>query len=183
MRWPALVVLAACAGNTGSGKIVGTVHGQAFTIKDAISATVYVQGSTTERVAQVMLGNDGDLCSNVNDDSQIKGYTGVTLTMFEASATSIDPAGSPGDYAIGAATGNAASWNAVVTDAMCQDVTASEAIATAGTVTLTKIDGNAYTGSFDVMLDSGDEVTGTFAPAPCAGMENFVDATTPPICK
>jgi len=183
LRTTALALLAACTANAGSGTMVGTVHGATFAIKDAISAMVYVQGSTTERVAQVMLGNDGDLCSNASNDTQIKGYTGVSLTMFEATATSIDPAGSPGDYTIGGTTGNVASWNAVVTDQMCQDVLASEATGTGGTVTLTKIAGNAFSGSFDVTLDSGDHVTGTFAPAACAGMQNFVDATAPPICK
>ena len=182
MRSAALALLAACAAPAGKGTAVGTVHGQTFTIKDAISANVYVQGSTSERVAEVMLANDGDLCSNAANDSQIKGYTGITLTMFAVTGSTIMPAGSPGDYTIGATTGNSSSWNAVVTDSTCQDVIASEAIATAGTITLEKIEGNAFTGSFDVTLDSGDNVTGTFEPAACAGMQNLVDATTPPTC-
>ncbi len=183
LRNAALLLLAACGASTGSGTVVGTVHGQAFTIKDAISAKVYVQGSTTERVAQVMLGNDGDLCGNASNDAQIKSYAGVTLTMFAVSNSAIAPASSPGDYAIGATTGNVASWNAVVTDETCQDVMASEAIAIDGTVTLKKIDGNAFSGSLDVTLDSGDHVTGTFDPAACAGMQNLVDATATPTCK
>jgi hypothetical protein len=181
LRSAALALLAACAANAGKGTVVGSVNGATFAIKDAISAAVYVQGSTSERVAEVMLGNDGDLCSNAADDSQIKSYIGVTLTMF--SADTITPAGSPGDYTIGATTGNSASWNAVVTDSMCQDVQVREAIAIAGTVTLAKIEGNAFSGSFDVTLDSGDHITGTFDPAACAGMQNLVDATTPPTCK
>jgi hypothetical protein len=183
LRTALLALLAACTANAGKGTVVGTVHGATLAIKDAISANVYVQGSTSERVAEVMLANDGDLCSNAANDSQIKGYAGVTLTMFAATDTTITPAGSPGDYTIGATTGNVASWNAVVTDSMCQDVIASEATATAGTVTLAKIEGNAFTGSFDVTLDSGEQVTGTFEPAACAGMQNLVDATTPPTCK
>jgi hypothetical protein len=48
---------------------------------------------------------------------------------------------------------------------------------TSGTVTLDTVVADILTGTFDVMLDSGDHVTGSFHPSGCPELENPPDPT------
>jgi hypothetical protein len=183
MKRLALSALCACGTSTGTGTVVGTAKGQAFDVHDAISAQVRVsETSANAHVAMVLMGNASGLCDDVTNGTQTKSFVGVQLTMFVADITGVIVPPSPGDFTIGAACGNAASWATIVTDATCTELTASEAMATSGTVTLTKISGNVFDGTYDVTLDSGDHVTGKFSPVGCGGLQTRVDATTPPTC-
>lgn len=67
-------------------------------------------------------------------------------------------------------------------DATCQDITAQGASGTSGTVTLSSVSGNRFSGSFDLVLDSGDHVTGSFDPQECPALAKLVNSTTTPSC-
>src|SRR5262249_16777398 len=109
-------------------------------------------------------------------------FIGVQLTAFVADTSGLTLPTGPGTFTIGAATGNAATWVSIVTDATCTELPTSEATATSGTITLTATSGNVFDGTYDVVLDSGDSVTGKFSPVGCSGLQTRLDATTPPTC-
>jgi hypothetical protein len=52
-----------------------------------------------------------------------------------------------------------------ILDATCGNDAADETASVSGSVTLTAVGGGVYAGQFDVVLDSGDQVTGSFDPA------------------
>jgi len=66
----------------------------------------------------------------------------------------------------------------VTQDATCQEVSAQSATGATGTVTLTSVNNGAYAGSFDVVMDSGDHVTGSFNAANCAGINAVFGSST-----
>lgn len=67
-------------------------------------------------------------------------------------------------------------------DATCQDIAASNATATTGTVTLNRVSGDVFSGSFDVVLDGGDHITGGFDPQDCAALQTALASTATPTC-
>jgi hypothetical protein len=110
----------------------------------------------------------------------------VVISMTDVNGTTLNTPTVPGTYAIFQGTGTAppksANLNVRVIDSNCADVPAAEAKATTGTVTLSSISGDTFAGSFDVVLDSGDHLTGSFDPEPCPGIQAALDSTANPVC-
>jgi hypothetical protein len=68
-------------------------------------------------------------------------------------------------------------------DGTCQVIQSSVAKATSGTVTITAISGNKFSGSFDVALDSGDHISGNFDPNECPAIQNVIDHPSSQSCQ
>jgi hypothetical protein len=62
-----------------------------------------------------------------------------------------------------------------MTDLNCAAISNNGAKATSGTVTLTKVSGNTFAGSFDALLDSEDHITGSFSPDECPAIQSAID--------
>jgi len=62
-------------------------------------------------------------------------------------------------------------------DAECGLGSNGLASASSGTVKLTAINSDTFSGSFDVMLNSGDHVTGDFDPQPCPALSGSAAST------
>jgi len=62
-------------------------------------------------------------------------------------------------------------------DSTCQDTSSNDATGTSGTVTITSADSCSVVGTFDVMLDSGDHITGSFTAPRCAPPATDAGAT------
>lgn len=56
------------------------------------------------------------------------------------------------------------------------------AAGTSGTVTLTSVSGNRFSGNFDLVLDSGDHVTGSFDPEECPALNTALDNSMTSSC-
>jgi hypothetical protein len=175
-----LVCAMACSGGGSPGSISGTIHGQSFPVSDAISATVTLQGGSS--AAEIILADMSGLCADLSADQQPKNIKGAGIVVANASATMLSAPTAPGTFVVAATTGGTAIWNAFVDDANCQNVTADSAMGTSGTVTITSINNNAISGHFDVVLDSGDHVTGSFSPEACPAIQTALNTTTPPAC-
>lgn len=175
------VVLAVACGSSSSspGSISGTIHGAKFPIVDAISSTVTINGSSQ---GAVILSNTSGLCADLGMNGLPKNLAGAIIVVGNVSGTSATAPTAPGTFTVQAQTGASAVWNAIVTDSTCNDVTASEAKGTSGTVTLTSVGTNDYAGKFDVTLDSGDHVTGSFSPEPCPAFATAVASGMNPTC-
>ncbi|HSN25222.1 MAG TPA: hypothetical protein VLT45_03020, partial [Kofleriaceae bacterium] len=52
------------------------------------------------------------------------------------------------------------------------NVGANDAVADSGMVVLTGVSGGTFSGTFDVVMDSGDHVTGTFDAPTCTEQRN-----------
>jgi hypothetical protein len=69
------------------------------------------------------------------------------------------------------------------TDAQCVKINAQSAQAASGSVNLTSIGpNNAYAGTFDLVMDSGDHVTGSFGASGCSAVGSAISNNAPPNC-
>lgn len=163
----------------GAGSVTGPIHGQSIVIADAASSLFHshVDSSTS---AFIMMSTAASLCSDVESNISRAGSTVVVLGVSNATVTpKVAPTG-PGDYAISTmAPGNDAVWAVFTRDSACQPIAGSRATATSGSVALTMVNGNVYQGTYDVVLDSGEHVTGAFEPAACPALDQ---PAPPPKC-
>jgi hypothetical protein len=176
----AFLVCGACATNSnngdsdGQGAIQGTVHNQSFTIDDAVSAAVTVtDGSTTVHTATILMANAADLCGDAMTNTSHPNEKGVGIILFDVNGTTTNTPTAPGTYTIaqgGTPPAKAAAFQVSSSDATCKDVATESVAAVTGTVTLTAVSGNKFTGSFDVVLDGGDHLTGAFTPSECPAL-------------
>jgi len=195
MKRPTSVLGAAClalvacggSGSSNGGSVSGTVHGSSISIADSVSAAVTATISgTVVHGAYILLASTANTCADVGSDQAHPNEKGLGIILFDVNGTTYTAPTAPGTYSVYQGTGTpppkVATLNVYVLDATCKDITASEAKGMTGTVTLTTVSGNLYSGNYDVALDSGDHITGSFDPEECPGLMNFVGSSTPPTC-
>lgn len=182
-----ILVTAAC---TSSGGETGAQPGRGgFTIADTISASVTLDnGGETSSVARIVIASTADLCSDAGatppiDRAQQKF---ITLELADvAGATTTTPIAA-GTYTIYPNTGSrpakSASFVTGSLDTNCITVDAADASGQSGTVTLASVSGDAFVGSYDVVLNTGDHVTGSFMPRACPALRTAVASTATHTC-
>ena len=180
-------ILSACGGGS-PGSVTGVIHGTSFSISDAISATITNPGQTgPEQSAVILMSTTSNLCADLQATPvSHPNEKLIGIILIDVNGTTFNTPTAPGTYTIfqgsGTPPAKAASFGASVLDATCKDVPTSDATATTGTVTLSAVSGNVFSGSFDVTLDSGDHVTGSFDPEECPGLQAATGSTTTPSC-
>jgi hypothetical protein len=188
---PLFLLAGACGGGgssaAGGGALDGAVHGQSIMIEDAVSASItFMVGSTQAHVAGIALSSTKDRCADAMSNTVHPNEKDVALLLGDVDGTTFNTPTAPGTYSIyqgyGTRPAKFASFAVSVFDATCHVVTAQEALSTSGTVTLSSVSGNRFSGSFDLVLDSGDHVTGSFDPEECPVLATRVNSTTPPSC-
>jgi hypothetical protein len=174
-------------GGTDRGTIQGTLHGQSFTVSDAVSAAVTVTVSgVTAHIAAIALANTADLCGDAMANVSHPNQRGLIIDLFDVNGTTINTPTAPGTYTIaqgGTPPPKAASLEVATDDATCQPLAAQSASATSGTVTLTAVSGNKFTGSFDVVLEGGDHLTGSFKPSECPALATAINNDQESACR
>jgi hypothetical protein len=183
-----VVALVACGGG-GSGPAGGTfkgsIGGQTFDVKDAMSAVV--QGTTTTsqtfRYGVVVLSRAPSICSEFTARKEPQANQYLLLEVADLSSSVADVPKGPGTYPIVVAPGQPTAAIAVyfATDATCTPIANTSSSATSGSVTLTNV-GSTYSGSFDLTFATGDSVTGTFTAPGCAGLESLIESGAPTAC-
>lgn len=172
---------------TGSASFNGTVHGKPVTATDASSAVV--QGNVSGVVVQsagILISSAPGICSTLASGKQPKSWQYLALGAAEQQGSTIGPPRSPGAFTI--ITGPTTETRIAVaqfheTDASCTDLgAAGDASAVSGTVTLTTV-GLSYAGSFDLMLDTGERVSGLFKAPGCGAAALVLQSAPPPICQ
>ena len=174
--------LVACGGGNGPASshnsVNGTVHGQTYSIQDAVSARLT---SAPDSLAVVALTSTNNACADAAAVTLRANQKFAVIEMFEVGTNKTAPTG-PGTYTIYAGSGTppvkAASWKANIEDSMCHDIVADRGSAVSGTITLTEVSGDLFAGHYDVVLDSGDHVTGEFQPEPCPEIQNASTSPT-----
>jgi hypothetical protein len=182
-----MIIATACTGGGG-----GTVTGPgSFQPSDTISASVTMSDGNggTSSYAWIVLASTSGLCADAGAsppiDRKQQKFTTIALRDV-AGATSTTPA-APGTYTIYPNTGSeppkSASLSTGQLDATCQPIDASSASGESGTVTLTSLSGGVFAGSFDVTLNTGDHITGTFQPKACPQLQASLAAGNSHTCQ
>jgi hypothetical protein len=190
-RFAPLVCLlaAACGAGTGTSGATfnGVVRGQTMKPADAISAPARVSlGAVFADVGAIVLTDGTGVCSRVAANTEPKNGKALILLLADfnpAAFTANAPAG-PATFDVinPAAPGIPPAHLAVVTfgvnDSSCAEVAAQSAIATSGSVKLTSISNGAYTGTYTIGFETGEQISGEFHTASCPGLASYLANST-----
>ena len=175
-----IVALAACGGGSSSSvTVTGTVKGQPIVAAENTSGNVTFPGTTTI-IGAIAITSKTGICTAAAANKEPNSLRSVIILVGTrtAGSTSNSPPTDPGTYTV-TTSGSETKFAYVSvgqTDATCTTIDAQVAQATSGTVTLTKVSNGSYAGSFDVTLDSGDHITGTFDATNCAALNAYVNS-------
>ena len=167
-----ILVAAGCTSNA-DGSISGQPPGGGFEITDTISATVTTSDGTgdSSSVGRIVMASTADLCSDAGASIDRKGEHYITIGLSNVASGVRTAPTAPGTYTIYPNTGSepakSASFEVGAFDNTCQLVDTDYGSGQSGTVTLTSVSGGVYAGSYDVVLNTGGHVTGSFAPTAC----------------
>jgi len=180
MRIVSVLIFAAVVGcgggdsskSPGSATFGGSVRGNSFTPRDAISGVVsFNTNGVHGQTAFIAITSAPALCSGLTADKQPRSSEYLFLAPFKVQPDfSAIPPPSPGTYQVGALTIENGAALFSTTDASCGVVAANTLAASSGTITLTAV-GTRYTGSYQLFFDSGDSVSGTFDAPVCGGVD------------
>ena len=177
---------AGCSSSTPA-TFTGSIHGVTFTASDAVSGPASLQlGTTNVSAGAVVITSWSGVCSDIsqNPPQQMKNSSYFIIVLGVFTGTTISAPSAAGTYTVFAGTGTPPTNLALVlfnqTDAQCNTVQATTAEAASGTVTLSGLNGSSYSGSFDVTMNSGDHVTGSFNATGCAALSTVF--TTQTVC-
>jgi hypothetical protein len=172
-----LALGAGCGGGGPSITFNGTVQGQSFFPKDAISASVVTTSGSSRTAGVVVIANAGGQCDDLVANRKPKKLLYMTIVLEDldyATGATAAPT-SPGTYGVTGAV-KKAYISFTATDGQCavgQIVYSQD-----GTVALISVSNGAYTGTFDVHFDSGDHVTGSFSATACSQITPYYDPST-----
>jgi hypothetical protein len=181
-----LAMLIGCGGDSGfpngPGAVTGTVHGATFAIADTVSAIVPITDidGNVQHTALIYMSTTPDACAdleaNLAHPNQERILIGLSVV---GTGTAFDAPTAPGAFTI-TTSAMSASWTAAILDATCVATGTLMAHATAGTVQLTGVAGEAYGGTFELSLDTVEKVTGSFGSTACAAVVTAFGETPHP---
>jgi hypothetical protein len=177
-----MFVAVGCTSSDGS--VSGSPPGGAFDVADMISAAVTTSNGAgdTSSSARIVLASTSNLCSDASAspavDRQHQRFVTIELRDVNGAAKTAPTA--PGTYTIYPNTGSEPPKSASVTvgslDGTCQLIDEESGLAQSGTVTLTSVTGGVFAGSYDVVLNTGDRISGSFAPKACPQLTTVTSA-------
>jgi hypothetical protein len=167
-----------CGSSGGGGDDAGEPPGGSFDIAGSISATVTTTDGAGDdsSAARIVLASTADLCGDAGASPVIdrKGQRFITIELRDVNGAVKTAPTAPGTYTIYPNTGSepakSASLIAGGLDDTCQLDDDLSASGQSGTVTLTSVTGGVYAGSYDVVLNTGEKVAGSFAPTGCPAL-------------
>ena len=181
-----LMIVTGCTSSNGS--VAGP--GGGFEIADTISATVSTSDGAggSSSIARIVLGSTGNLCSDAGASPSIarKGAHYVTIELGDVTGSTRTAPTAAGTYTIYPDTGSepakSASFDVTALDQTCQPLDADTGSGQSGTVTLTSVTAGVFAGSYDVTLNTGDHVTGSFTPSACPQLATATATTDQRAC-
>jgi hypothetical protein len=177
-------VVGLAAGCGGGSAAPGTVKGQTFSPSESISNSAPVAAGSSSSAGIIVIANSSGLCADVNANKEPKNLQGLLITLEDVNQTTFATTAptAPGVYDL---SGSAARYAFVAfqtNDASCQEISSQSAAGATGTVTVSSVSNGAYTGSYDVIFDSGDHLTGSFNATQCAGISTLFGPSSNPTC-
>ncbi len=159
----------------GNGNVSfnGTIRGQSFAPSEAISGNGSLRNSTST-FGVIELASPSGICQQLSAHHALKNAKYFSIDVRDVNPTTgvFTAPTAPGTYTVRAGTGQPpAKWAGAVyipTDANC--LSQSGPFAVSGTVTITSVSNGSYSGNFDLILDSGDHVSGSFNASNCAAL-------------
>jgi len=172
----AFAMVACSSSNDGGATVSGTIDGSAFLPLDAIA--VVGQGG-----AQIIVTSTPNACADVQNNVQRANSRVIGILLNDADAGSQPLSAGVYTTSYGAPNPPAreASFEVDSLDAQCNVTPVPPPDGTGdGTVTVTSVNGATLAGTFDVILEDGTHVTGSFEPVACPDLG--IDHSATPTC-
>ncbi len=177
--------LGGCGSDPPAAALAGTIHGVSFSLRDSASGEVTVTAAQLHGGGILMTSSSGT-CADIDSNQVHRDEQAVFIVVWDVVGTTTNAPTVPGTYSIYQGSGTSppkgATFSAHAYDSACTEITNDAATATAGTVTLTSVSGTKYAGKFDVALDSGDHVTGSFDPLECPALDTYISPSDNKAC-
>jgi hypothetical protein len=188
--WKSGLVLVAVVGCGSSSPAIEptavdvTISGNRYHAAQAISSPLPSIPSGKIETGMVVLSSSTDVCLPADSQIQHPGETTIVILLKDGDGP---PTGPATFTAVDAnSTGTPPPRIAIlytsILDANCGNNAEQQTSAVAGTVTLTAVHDGAYAGKFDVALDSGDHITGTFDADNCVLLPGELASDSTPLC-
>jgi hypothetical protein len=148
----------------------GSIHGNAITPVDAmVNFRVAADGGA---YAQLNLFDQPAICGGIQSFHYPSGLGHLLINLFDSSGNeTMDavPPVAPGTFPVLETTviGLGSDGAYFKADSSYRDIDADSAQIRGGSVTLTSVSGGIYAGSYDLTMDSGDHVSGSFTAPYC----------------
>jgi hypothetical protein len=174
MRFVLLACVAACT--SSGGDVSGTTPGDSVDVQATVSAVVTTSdGGDSSSEARIILSSSGSVCADAGANIDRKGSRFIAITLRDVSGSTASAPAAAGTYTIYPNTGSQPPKEALLEtgglDDTCQLVDDEQASGQSGTVVLDSAAGGAFKGTFDVVLNTGDHITGSFDPIPCPALQ------------
>jgi len=142
--------------------VEGTISGAAFTVRDAITLI-----QPDQKIAKIVISSTPNLCADVRDHVARQNSRVLLIEVAAAAGAGLAPGTYPTDPA-GAPPLDSTLFESHLTDGQC-NVTYDpppDGVGS-GIVTLTAVTPPTVSGTFDVIVEAVEHVTGTFDPTAC----------------
>ena len=168
-----------CGGSVTNPLFSGTIRGASFQPTSVAVGSGEINASNSLGLIVMTKGTD-DICADTAAHQRHGNVAVFSVGLVDQDAAGNDSApAAPGTYTIlPSKSAGAGRWAVAfyeVTNAFCQDVESSDEApkAVSGSVLLTKVDSTGWTGTFDLVLSTGDHVTGAFTSPLCPTIPGY----------
>jgi hypothetical protein len=183
----ALVACTSSSASDGPDAITGTIRGNPYPVAESISATL---SSNRGSRAVIVLSSASDTCTPADAQIAHPGETTLIVMAFDVTGTTTTAApGAPGTYPIVDVTSQVPPGPRLAfaytsrLDANCGNPADAQTGSVSGSLVLTDVHDGVYAGTFDIVLDSADHITGEFHPTACRTLPAIFSGSNPaPSC-
>jgi hypothetical protein len=185
MRFALLACVAACTSSADG--VSGSPPGGPVDTQATVSAVV-TSSDTGDSEARIVISSTATVCADAGAMPPIdrKGSRFVTIELKDINGSTATAPTAPGTYTVYPNSGSQPPKEALVVtgglDDTCQSVDADSASGQSGTVVLTSASGGVFKGTYDVLLNTGDHISGSFAPVACPALQ-ALDASSQHNCQ
>ena len=135
---------------------------------------------STVNAGIIGISSVGGICAKASASQAPKNSQFLLLVVVDYNGALTSAPTAPGTYTVSTTASKRAGAQYIQLDANCQN-TVGSVFSVSGTVTLTSVNNGSYAGTFDLTLNSGDHITGSFSASNCPGLVPFL-ALVQPAC-
>ncbi|HUS28789.1 MAG TPA: hypothetical protein VMZ53_09770 [Kofleriaceae bacterium] len=157
----------------GGDDTTGPLPGGGGNVADSIGAVVTMEDDSA---LHIVIASTSNLCSDARANPPIdrKGQSFVVIELADTGGAATTAPSAPGTYTVYSNSGSrpvkSASFISGAFDNACMLDDAADASGQSGSIVLTAI-GARFAGTYDVVLNTGDHVTGSFDAAACTELQ------------
>lgn len=176
MRFVLLACVAACTSSADG--VSGSPPGGPVDTQATVSAVV-MSSDTGDSEARIVISSTASVCADAGATPAIDrmGSHFISIELKDVNGSTATAPAAGGTYTVYSNSGSQPPKEALVEigalDGTCQLVDNAQASGQSGTVVLTSASGGVFKGTYDVVLNTGDHISGSFDPVACPALQSL----------